>query len=176
MNSTADSLNYIRYYSVDFQWWFDRFFFSFYIDCSGPKNSFNDKKSKILQFDTQKNCFILSVLLSGLRFGTIIQTNLEAKRMDGSGSSLRKLQNISFYSIFTVNGLNWPQSWRVLICFLEKCLKPLTFFGRSSFWNTLFYKQKYSQFLTNNSWIHKVQWFHLSWVPSMLILAKDLVF
>ena len=56
-----------------------------------------------------------------------LQINLEAKSMHGS--SWKKNSIVSEFTLFfaeqvlfTVNGLNWSQSWQVLICLLRKSL------------------------------------------------------
>ena len=111
-----------HYYSVDFPWWFDRkiSFFSLLSKTwkLEKEKLSNDRNSKLHFVIWQKNCFcwILSACSSGLRF----HINLEAKSMHGS--SWKKKSIISEFTLFfagqvlfTVNGLNWSQSWQVLI-------------------------------------------------------------
>ena len=75
---------------------------------------------------------ILELITCKLCKDCSVQINLEAKSMHES--SWKKDSIISVFILvfagqvlFTMNGLNWSQSWQVLICFLKKKFKSLKY-------------------------------------------------
>ena len=86
---------------------------------SSWKNSWNQRVMKVTQMIWQ-NLLLRALSLEGVS-RKHLQINLEAKSMHGS--SWKKDSIISEFALFfagqvlfTVNGLNWSQSWQVLIC------------------------------------------------------------
>ena len=105
-----------HYYSVDFPWWFDR------------KISFFSLLSKTCEMAECKAtlCDLTEKLfVSNFIRWPNLQIILEVKSMNES--SWKKNSIISVFILvfagqvlFTVNGLNWSQSWQVFICLCGK--------------------------------------------------------